>query len=256
MTRQHGYAQTFPQLGNQVLTLATRQDQERLGKAYQLALRIFGNCFRASGKPFIAHGIGTASIALRHGGGIELMLAGLLHAAYTHGDFGWRWPGDPAHRAVVRKAVGAEVEAIVHRYAQTRWRADRIAGWVKPAYALDDPLRKVLFLRLCNELEEHLDLGLLYCGETKIAEAAGRTAIPELAEMLGQPALAGELRAAMEATASRRIAEELVNPTGAPSTSVILTGSHQRTWAAVAVGWARALRRRGGGRAGGEIEGI
>src|SRR5512137_1853160 len=64
------------------------RDIRCLQAAYDLSMRLFTSRFRASGKPFLAHVVGTAGIlGLLQAPG-PVLAAGLLHAAYTHGDFG------------------------------------------------------------------------------------------------------------------------------------------------------------------------
>lgn len=126
-------------------------------------------------------------------------------------------------------------------------KPDQIAAWARQVPPPGGIQREVLFLRACNELEEHLDLGLLYCGETKLARAASHDGIVAVTEGLGHRALAAELRAAIERTreeaAASRIDAALMNPTGAPSTSVILSASHRRRWTVGAVDLVRGIRR-------------
>src|SRR5262249_38521514 len=52
------------------------------------AMQLCTGLYTGSGKPTLAHEVGTASLALRHGGSFELVAAGLLHGAYIVGDFG------------------------------------------------------------------------------------------------------------------------------------------------------------------------
>ena len=56
--------------------------------------------------------------------------------------------------------------------------------------------REVLLLRLANELEDHVDLGVLYCGNADGRRAAIRSWLGlsvDMARQLGQPVLAAEL---------------------------------------------------------------
>jgi hypothetical protein len=240
----HDYAQTFPQLLNQLLPLYSREDLRRVATAYQGSIRLFSGAFRASGKTFIAHVVGTASIVARHGGNADLVITALLHAAYTHGDHGWRWSGDPRNRRSLIELTGEGVEALIHAYAALRWNRESIRK-----LAESDPLptgtaRDVLFVRLCNELEEHLDLGLVYCGEAKQGESVPRyEAILTLCRRIGNEALADELATAFERNLSAEVPAELCNPTAQPATAFLPSASYQPLWKVRVVRLIRKLRK-------------
>ncbi len=55
---------------------------------YSLAMHLFTARYRPSGKTFIAHVVGVASILAAHVGSIDLIRAGLPHSAHSEGDFG------------------------------------------------------------------------------------------------------------------------------------------------------------------------
>ena len=91
----HTYAQTNIQLFNQLQREGYgAADLEAVARAYDLAIALTTGRFRASGKTFIAHLVGTAGIlgSLKAPG--PLVVAGLLHAAYAAGDFGDDQSGD------------------------------------------------------------------------------------------------------------------------------------------------------------------
>jgi (p)ppGpp synthase/HD superfamily hydrolase len=173
-------------------------DIHDLRAAYDLAARLFTSRFRGSGKPFLAHVVGTAGIlgSLQAPG--PVVAAGLLHAAYTHGDFGDGGAGiSDAKRALVRRGVGDAVEALVARYTALPWEepaARAVCGRVS-TLSVDD--RAVLLMRLANELEDHVDRGILYCGDAEHRRQLIRAWLHlcvDLAEELGQPALGAALR--------------------------------------------------------------
>jgi (p)ppGpp synthase/HD superfamily hydrolase len=66
MTGRSGYAQTNLQLYRQ-LRDRTDADVALVAAAYELALSLFPRSFRATGKPFLCHLVGTASILDSHG---------------------------------------------------------------------------------------------------------------------------------------------------------------------------------------------
>ena len=60
------------------------QDIENCNKAYTLALNCVYNMARASGKPFICHLVGTASILVAQKAEIDVVVAGLMHALFQN----------------------------------------------------------------------------------------------------------------------------------------------------------------------------
>ncbi|NJP21002.1 MAG: hypothetical protein HC763_20665 [Hydrococcus sp. CRU_1_1] len=83
------YAQTNIQLFNQLRDRGySNAELQEIFNAYQLTIELFTGQFRASGKTFIAHLVGTASILTHLRVSSKLIAAGLLHAAYSQGDFG------------------------------------------------------------------------------------------------------------------------------------------------------------------------
>jgi (p)ppGpp synthase/HD superfamily hydrolase len=116
------FAQTNIQLFNQMYD--SGYDAKQIAvvkKSYELAIILFTGRFRGSGKTFIAHLVGTASIIPSLRLAPNLIAAGLLHAAYDSGDFGNGGQGlAPAKREYVRAAVGDEVEEYIARYTEFR----------------------------------------------------------------------------------------------------------------------------------------
>ena len=91
----------------------------RIRAAYEVAANLFAGRFRPCGRTFIAHLVGTGSILAELGAAEPVVAAGLLHAAYEQGDFGFiRWRHRRGH---VRNIVGAAVEDLVWRYDGLKW---------------------------------------------------------------------------------------------------------------------------------------
>lgn len=238
----HGYAQTFPQLLNQLLRERPDVDFASITTTFAYAMKLFAGALRASGKTFLAHVIGTASIVARHGGSGDLIATALLHAAYTHGDFGWRRPGAAANRPQVRAAVGERIEALVFLYSQLRWKDKTIATLASGPISEVDDDRAILLIRLCNELEEYLDLGLVYCGEAKKGDYRVRQQqILTICRLLHHRPLAEELALEFERNETAHVPASLCNPTRQPATSVILGASYGPTLPVLAIRAARRL---------------
>ena len=211
----HSFAQTNIQLFNQLRAEGySSTDVSRIRDAYQLTMQLFAGAFRASGKTFIAHLVSTASILASLGVPAEVVATGLLHATYTHGDFGDGKEGiSDAKREQVKRAVGKEIEEYLARYATLSWNKKTIPAIFHRFDTLDPLDRDILLVRLANELEEYLDFGILYCGDFKHLQYINYDGhlIVEMAEKLGFPKLATQLAEAVKETASVEIPSDLCN---------------------------------------------
>src|SRR5262249_48247699 len=118
-----GYAQTNIQLYNELRELGySDTDLEHVYRAHGLAIKLFTGAFRGSGRPFLAPLTGPASVLAWLRTPISLVAAGLLHSAYSHGDFGTFWRRmTEEKRALVRAAVGTETEELVAGYTRLPW---------------------------------------------------------------------------------------------------------------------------------------
>jgi (p)ppGpp synthase/HD superfamily hydrolase len=202
--------QTNLQLYRQLVRLDYEPaDIDAVGKAYELGIRIFAGVYRGSGKPFLAHLVGTASILADQRARGQVVAAGLLHAAYTHGEFGNGWRGlSLPKRAEVRRAVGEEIEELVARYTELRWDARTIASLRERVDVMTPPERDVLLIRLANELEDHVDLGILYLGDADRRLEYMRVHLRDcvaMASRLGHADLASRLATAFDEVASAEL---------------------------------------------------
>lgn len=154
------FAQTNLGLLQQVRALGYGADDvDRVRRAYALAMQLFTAHFRPSGNTFLAHLVHTASLLAAAGASPVVAVAGLLHSAYTHGEFGdGRRGATAAKRTEVRAAVGSEAEALIQRYTETPW-PQLICSAAACLATLPPQERSVLLMRLANELEDHLDHG-------------------------------------------------------------------------------------------------
>lgn len=223
------YAQTNLQLCNQLAASGYDEgDLVLVSQAYGLAVRLFSGQFRSSGKPFLAHLVGTASVLAAFQASARVVAAGLLHAAYASGEWGDGRGGalTPQRRQVVQ-SLDEEVEELVLCYTKLRWDAASIPRLHERLGALSEPERSVVLLRLANLMEDYLDLGIAYSQKSHkdkqadpVLELAARTA-----ERLDQPRLAAELRRVFEENRTADIAPALVRSEQSSFTVVPL--SHQ-----------------------------
>ena len=163
----------------------------------------------------------------------NVVAAGLLHAAYATGDFGDGVPGiSTGKREPVRAIVGEVVEEYLARYDALLWSDKLIAGYCDQIDALTQVDRDVLLMRLANELEEYLDLGMLYFGEdrrrrTNYLNDNGQLMI-RMADKLGFPALGAALALAFKETAETDFVPALPGGNERNSSFLLAPQSYQR----------------------------
>jgi GT2 family glycosyltransferase len=88
-------------------------------KANNVALTLFGGGFRPCTRSFVAHCVGTASALAAVGFTPRIVVAGLLHAAYSHAPLGPQPHAALADICVsLGKAFGQRVEQSIRRYAR------------------------------------------------------------------------------------------------------------------------------------------
>jgi (p)ppGpp synthase/HD superfamily hydrolase len=199
----HAYAQTNIQLYRQLADLGYPEAEVTvIARAYEVGMHLLPGVYRGSGKPFLAHLVGTASILATARARMPVIAAGLLHAVYTHGEFGNGWRGMfPVKRAEIRRAVGEEIEGLVAQYTELRWHEGTIEGIRGRIDTMTPMERDILLIRLANELEDHLDLGVLYQGDADRRRRYMRTHLAscvDMAERLGATGLAAALTATFD----------------------------------------------------------
>lgn len=204
------YAQTNIQLFNQLRQAQySETDLSYICNAYQFAVQIFTGRFRGSGKPFLSHLVGTASILASVHVPINVITAGLLHAAYIYGEYGTEEKGmTDAKREQVRQAVGVDTEELIAEYTALKWNKSTIPAICDRLNTLNATERQVLLVRLANELEDHLDHGVLYCGNAEQRRDYIRSSLYlsiEMAHKLGFPTLAAALECNFRDTCSIEI---------------------------------------------------
>jgi (p)ppGpp synthase/HD superfamily hydrolase len=229
----HSYAQTNIQLFNQLHRRGYgAADLEAVVSAYELMISLMTGRFRASGKTFIAHLVGTASILGSLQVPSPLVAAGLLHAVYSAGDFGDERPGiSDAKRERVRSVVGEQVEEYVCRYHTLSWTDRTIRSVSRGLESMAAIERDVVLMRLANELEEFLDLGIQYCGEQRRLGTSGNyrcRLMVEIAQKLGFPSLSEELVRTIDESASTPLPPELLRPHARNSSFLLAPQSYQR----------------------------
>lgn len=167
-------AQTNLELYAQAIARGYSQDQRRtLADAYLFALRQVFSLARGSGKPFIAHLVGTASLVMESGCTDDWVVAALLHALYQR-----RVPFEGGlapeeRRGVLANRFGARVDELVHRY--TAFESEDLGGFTGKGVTGE---ADVLTLRLADELEDVCGHALVLHGNPGADDTGLRGAYP------------------------------------------------------------------------------
>ena len=210
------YAQTNLQFFSQLRREGRSEtEQGYLADAYRLAADLFSGQYRGCDKPFIAHLVGTASVLASLGAPGPVVAAGLLHAAYEQGDFGLGLTGrHHDKRREVQRILGVEAESYVQAYFSLRWTDETIAKLLERSDTWSAGERITVLIRLANELEEYLDLGLAHrANVSELARRASAAACQrELANRLNEPRLAEELAQQMRDNAAASIPPAVRGP--------------------------------------------
>ena len=217
----YNYAQTIHHLYLQLQDAGySEHSLLEIKAAYALVCDLFAGTMTASGKPHISHGIGTASILAVFGAPRHAVLAGMIHNAYGMGDFGDNLKGPTEQRRnEVSKVVGQQAEQCIYRFHQTKpWTRERITQFSDQFETLDEMDRDTLLIRLADDLEHHLDLGLVYrvngfmLGRAR--ERRNYTLL--LAKQLQLPQLAAEFQRVFSEMDACEIPEKLYEDLQAP----------------------------------------
>ncbi|MCI0603013.1 hypothetical protein L0156_08355 [bacterium] len=210
------YAQTNIQLYNQLRSAGYSDDEvARIHQSYEVAMDLFTGVFSPSGKPFLNHLVGTASVLCSLRARAALIASALLHAAYIHGDFGTPEKGmTDVNREYLRKNVGEEIEEIVFRYTNLKWNPKLIPQIYASIDTLTEIDREVVLMRVSNQFESLLDHGILYRHDSQLRRQSlerSSAGLIQIANKLGAPFLAAELGRITETTLSIQIPVEMLS---------------------------------------------
>lgn len=176
-------------------------DLRSLSDACARAQLVMNAGYRPCGRPFLNHLIGTASALVRYGFRIDVVVAGLLHAAYTH------CPpvqsGAAAAVAQIEMLLGGRdsaVERLVHDYTLRESQHAAIA--LDRVGDLTTHEAELLMLVAANELDMHLSGEIRYTGRADTLAPLALDAIDAVAVRLGARGLAASLRHCVAESAS------------------------------------------------------
>jgi len=188
----------------------SESDLGLIRSAYNTAVLLFANMMRPCGRTFLNHLVSTASILAAHKAPVPLVMAGLLHAAYTHSALCTdSCDGQKNCRALLRQRVGEYTEQLVAAYANFRADNAALLHFDRNEPNLDDVEYSILWLFMANELDERLDNGILFCSKRNDDIARWLPLLGRVARKAGVDGLATELRAAYENSEANSIPEIL-----------------------------------------------
>ena len=172
------------------------QELEQVERVYHLVLQCWAVNYQSSSRPFVCHAVGTASVVAANGGDMDTILAALLHAAYSTGDFGVRIAGATRRkRQKVREVAGIKTELLVYRFYELlvqyglHWKNALEEVSVNNNTDTD---RAVLLIRICNDLDDISDMPFCSEARKKRMVSYSRGSV-QLAEFIGRPDLSNEL---------------------------------------------------------------
>lgn len=197
-------------------------DQIRLtSQVYQVAAKAYSAHFRPSGKTFLSHLVGTASLLVQERLELEIVHAALLHALYSEGNesaflYSSLLVSKSARLTRLRRRVvdlvGLRTESIIYSYHSWRWNpraACDLCGMFKSLSSLD---KAVLAIRVANECDEVFESKRTHHGRSYL------DSLVEISELLDLQVLASLLRAERlvdDSDQLRQLLYELNNKTGA-----------------------------------------
>jgi len=198
---RRAYPQTNLQLFNHMQQEGySAADMTLIRNAYEVATHLYAGYFIASGREQMAHVVGTAGILSSLHVPAEIVAAGLIHNAYSNGDFGV--PGKSitiAKRRQIIQAVGEEVEKYIHGFYEL---AAYRHAWLSLLGDIDKraPVRRyAVLILIAEQLEHRLNDGGLKQYTNNVDENG--PVLVAIALRLGFPLLADEIRAIVSSPA-------------------------------------------------------
>ena len=191
-------AQTRSELMDAALARGyTAPELSFLSKSCQVAASLVDGGYRPCGRPFIQHLIGTAGVLLRYDFCPEVVVEGLLHAAYSHRRLA------AAEVQAMLTGIHAQVELRVRDYTQ---RGGRIGAQSPAMSSIRDA--EIAAIEAANEIDMRLSGEYDYSGRPAELGADQSLRLVRILELLGVRGMAATLQAAQGAT--RNVPRELV----------------------------------------------
>ena len=184
--------------GNELLDLAAArgysiEEIRLLCQLVQLAQSLMNGGYRPCGRPFLNHLVGTAGVLLRFDFRMDTVLAGLLHASYTHG----RLPSAPGADAgpAIQKALGGMDSPIEGRVRAYTFRAQKSLR-MHPGLTIAEA--EIAAIAAANEIDMRFSGEYDYSGRAAELDAEQVATLAGIMRALGVTGLADTLCAALQ----------------------------------------------------------
>ncbi len=166
---------------------------------YSLAVKLFGDAIRSTGKPFLCHAVGTASMAVINGANPTEIRAALLHAAYSHGKFPKGKMGATAkNRDWLRSFTGKDVESLVYEYRKFPFNQQSVDKFISDQGQPKPLERSLLLIRVSNEVDDSAFHGALLGNKKRYKGGQWLNAMIALCEKLELPHAKSALKQASQ----------------------------------------------------------
>lgn len=170
--------------------------------AYEVGMELFSACYDSSLKPFVVHGIGTASVLASIRQPAAVVAAGILHNVYWNGNFGDGTRGISRRKQEeLRRRLGIDVEQYLERFGSLKWTEQTLPGIVNDFDRLDDVTRTTIVIRLADHVDHFYDEAMALspnAANRQKLEARKMPFLVELSEKVGFPELGEEMRLGLE----------------------------------------------------------
>jgi GT2 family glycosyltransferase len=176
------------------------QDRATIAHHCDVAAILMNGGYRPCGRPFVSHLIGTAGVLVRYGFRVEVVLAGLLHAAYTHCPE--LPPGQKSSIETVRDVLGgagAPLERRVRAYSRRGENLDSLASRLDRVDEMSVDDAEIVALVAANEVDMMLGGEYRYTMRDDAMGADGLALVSRVCTALGVPGLTATLEAGVAA---------------------------------------------------------
>jgi len=184
-------ATALPQSRSQLLDLAVARgypprELAFINRACALAATLMDGGYRPCGRPFVQHLVGTAGVLVRYDFAIDVILEGLLHAAYTHR----RFPAAAIQKALAE--IHPNIEVRVRHYTQ---RSQHVHA---PTPRQASPREaEVAAVEAANEIDMRLSGEYDHSGRPDEIDGAAAARLGAILDLVGVPGMARTLAAAL-----------------------------------------------------------
>jgi hypothetical protein len=163
-------AQTNLQLYLQMIDEGySKQEVGLVNEAYLFTMNKVHLLYRGSGKPFICHLVGTASLMVLCKQPLDVILSALMHALYQNRVSFEKTKDIKKRREIISQKFGKECDRLIYEY--TEFEMTGIKD-IDPEHIKVD--KQVLLMRIADELEDIVDFGLCLHGlEGETVEKGG-----------------------------------------------------------------------------------